>query len=178
MTKTNARIFLIVCLAILVVGCGHGKGIPPEGADHAEGHVLARADFQAGVDAAKRGDHGTALKEFRRLAEQRPASAQYNLGYIYEYGQGVPQDYQEAMKWWRLAADQGVADAQNNLGYMFFKGQGVQRNYDRAYMWITLAAAQGNEKAAKGLQILEQEMTPAQITEAQRLAREWKAKGK
>ena len=40
MTKTNARIFLTVCMAILVVACGHGKGIPPEGADHAEDHAL------------------------------------------------------------------------------------------------------------------------------------------
>ena len=36
MSKTNSRIFLTGCLAILVVACGPGKGIPPEGADHAE----------------------------------------------------------------------------------------------------------------------------------------------
>jgi len=44
-------------------------------------------------------------------------------------------------------------------------------------MWETLAAAQGNEGAAKGVEILEKEMTPAQLAEAQRLAREWTPKG-
>ena len=73
MTKTNARLFLAVCLAILVVACGHGKGIPPEGADHAEDHALAGADFQAGQGAYIRGDYGTALKEWRPLAEQGDA---------------------------------------------------------------------------------------------------------
>jgi len=60
---------------------------------------------------------------------------------------------------------------------MFFKGQGVPRNYVRAYMWASLAAAQGDEDGAKGLETLEKNMTPAQLAEAQRLAREWKAKG-
>ncbi|MCH8040900.1 MAG: sel1 repeat family protein, partial [Nitrospinae bacterium] len=46
----------------------------------------------------------------------------------------------------------------------------------QAYMWETLAAAQGNENASKGLEILEKKMSPAQLTEAQRLAREWKGK--
>jgi len=90
---------------------------------------------------------------------------------MYKKGKGVPQDFAEAMKWYRLAADQGNASAQNNLGRMFFQGQGVLRNYVRAYMWASLAAAQG-------LEIMEKEMTPAQLVEAQRLAREWKAKGK
>ncbi len=62
------------------------------------------------------------------------------------------------------------------LGGMYASGLGVRQNYVRAYMWASLAAAQGYELAAKGLKILEKEMTPAQIAEAQRLAREWKAK--
>jgi len=45
-------------------------------------------------------------------------------------------------------------------------------------MWETLAAAQGNEKASKGLEILEKQMTSDQLAEAQRLAREWAPKGK
>jgi len=54
----------------------------------------------------------------------------------------------------------------------------VAQNHIQAYMWVTLAAAQGNKNAAIGLEILEKKMTPAQLAEAQRLAREWKAKGK
>ncbi len=67
------------------------------------------ADFQAGLEAAGRGDYATALKEWRPLAEQGSAAAQYNLGYMYDNGLGVPQDYAEAVKWHRKAAEQGVA---------------------------------------------------------------------
>ncbi len=60
---------------------------------------------------------------------------------------------------------------------MYAKGQGVAQNYIQAYMWGTLAAAQGFEEAAKGLEMLEKEMSPAQLAEAQRLAREWTPTG-
>ncbi len=96
---------------------------------------------------------------------------------MYGEGKGVPQDYAEAMKWYRLAAEQGDADAQYNLGGMYFSGHGVARNHIQAYMWVTLAAAQGNKNAVIGLEILEKKMTSSQIAEAQRLAREWRAKG-
>ena len=45
--------------------------------------------------------------------------AQYNLGVMYDNGDGVPQDYKEAVKWYRLAAEQGDASAQYNLGLMY-----------------------------------------------------------
>ena len=50
---------------------------------------------------------GQDLTETRRLAEQGDADAQYNLGYRYVTGIGVPQDRAEAVRWLRLAADQG-----------------------------------------------------------------------
>ena len=87
-------------------------------------------------------------------------------------------DYDTALKEWRPLAERGNEAAQANLGLMDAKGQGVAQNYIQAYMWETLAAAQGNENASKGLEILEKKMSPAQLAEAQRLAREWKAKGK
>ena len=46
-------------------------------------------------------------------------NAQYNLGVMYDNGEGVPQDYKEAVKWYRLAAEQGNANAQTNLGNMY-----------------------------------------------------------
>ena len=83
------------------------------------------ADYQAGVDAYERGDYDTALKEWRPLAEQGDALAQFNMGVMYEQGKGVPQDYQEAGRWFRLAAEQGDALAQAVLGLMYDLGQGV-----------------------------------------------------
>ena len=60
-------------------------------------HVWA-ADYQAGFYAYDRGDYATALKEWRPLAEQGHAKAQYNLGIMYDDGEGVAQDYAEAVK--------------------------------------------------------------------------------
>ncbi len=86
-------------------------------------------------------------------------------------------DYDTALKEWRPLAERGNEAAQANLGLMYAKGQGLAQNYIQAYMWETLAAAQGNENASKGLEILEKKMSPAQLAEAQRLAREWMPKG-
>ena len=134
--------------------------------------------LQAGFDAYDRGDYETALKKFLPLSDQGDAAAQYNLGLMYEQGKGVPQDYAEAVKWFRLAADQGHVTAQNNLGMMYRMGLGVPQDYVQANMWINLAVAQGYEGAFIAQKFFEELMTPAQLAEAQRLAREWKPKGK
>ncbi len=137
----------------------------------------AWADYQAAGDAYNRGDYDTALKEWRPLAEQGDADAQFNLGVMYDQGLGVPQDYQEAVRWYRRAAEQGNTGAQNNLGFMYGNAQGVPKDYVLAHMWLNLVAAKGLKDAGELCDLLEKRMTPAQFAEAQRLAREWTAKG-
>ncbi len=46
----------------------------------------AWADFMAGVEAYDRGNYATALTEFRPLAQQGVAGAQFNLGQMYRKG--------------------------------------------------------------------------------------------
>jgi TPR repeat protein len=106
-------------------------------------HVSADT-FEDAVSAYQSGDFDTAAKAFRKLADQGDAAAQYNLGFMYDLGQGVPQDYAEAAKWYRLAADQGNAGAQTDLGFMYEYGEGVLQNYAEAVKWYRLAAEQGN----------------------------------
>ena len=65
------------------------------------------ADFQKGSAAYQSGDYATALREWTPLAKQGDADAQYNLGIMYDKGQGVPQNYKTAVKWWKRAAEQG-----------------------------------------------------------------------
>ena len=100
------------------------------------------ADFQKGLDAANKGDFAAALREWKPLAEQGNARAQYNLGRMYRRGDGVPKNYEIAVKWYRLAADQGNARAQNYLGLMYYKGRGVSQDYKMAVKWYKLAANQ------------------------------------
>jgi len=113
-------------------------------------------------------------------AEQGDDKAQLKLGSMYEIGQGVPQDDAEAAKWYRMAAEQGVATVQYNLGVMYNNGQGVPQDSAEAHKWVNLAASRSQgedlEKFAKTRVALAERMTPSQIAEAQRLAREWKAK--
>ena len=144
--------------------------------------------LEDGEAAFKRGDYATALRLWRPLAnqgdaraqyylgatEQGDARAQYYLGAMYANGQGVPQDHAEASKWFRLAADQGDARAQYNLGAMYANGQGVPQDLVLAHMWFNLSAAGGYPEQVRDE--IAGHMTPAQIAEAQKLAREWKPK--
>ena len=140
--------------------------------------VPVLADGQAGGYAYEHRDYDTALKEWRPLAEQGDADAQFNLGVMYDMGLGVSQDYQEAVRWYRRAAEQGNAGAQNNLGFMYGNAQGVPKDYVLAHMWLNLVAAKGLKDAGELRDFLEELMTPAQLAEAQRRAREWTPKGK
>ncbi len=105
------------------------------------------ADYQKGLAAHQSGDFATALREWKPLAEQGDARAQYKMGVMYTNGQGVPQDYKTAVKWYTLAAEQGHADAQFTLGLMYALGQGVLQDYKTAVEWYTLAAEQGDADA-------------------------------
>lgn len=82
------------------------------------------------------------------------------------------QDYVEAVKWYRLAAAQGNADAQLNLGVMYGTGQGVLQDYTKAHALYNLAATKGNATAVKNRDIVAKLMTPQQIADAQKLARD------
>ena len=171
--------------------------------------VPAWADYKAGEDAYNRGDFATALREWRPLAEQGDALAQYNLGVLYRKGRGVPQDdvqarqwyekaaaqgqakaqynlgilylngggvpkdYRQALRWFRMAADQGEALAQTKIAIMYDDGQGVPHDFVQAHKWYNLAATNGDKPAAELRDALAKQMTPAQIAEAQKLAREW-----
>ncbi len=175
--------------------------------------VSVGANFLAGEDAYLREDYETALEEWRPLAKSGNPEAQNMLGYMYRYGQGVPQDFDQARQWYRLAADQGHARAQNNLGamyrqglgvpqnfaealrwfrrsaeqgnggaqnhlgLMYFEGEGTAKDVVQAYKWAYLSAQQGIEPAILALEFLEQQLTPEQIQEGQRLAKEWTPKG-
>ncbi len=169
MTTPKAKIAGLALIAALFAGFTLGLTAP------------AWAGADEGVAAYHRGDYATALREWRPLAEQGNAKAQFNLGLIYSKGRGVPQDYTEAARWYRRAAEQGVAQAQYTLGFMYSKGRAVPQDYAQAHMWYSLAVSRyppskDRDKAVFNRNIITAKMTPAQIAEAQKLAREWKAK--
>jgi TPR repeat protein len=119
-------------------------------------------------------DHTEAFKWFRLAAEQGQADSQFRVGDMYMSGDGVAKDDAEGVKWFRKAAEHGLANAQGMLGILYAKGEAVPQDYVLAYMWLHLAT-EGREGAAQFRDAVGQRMTAAQIAQAQKLAREWKA---
>ena len=123
-------------------------------------------------------DYRQAMEWFEKAAKQGHVGAQVNLGTLYLQGEGAPQSDQMALFWFRRAAEQGHALAFAKLGWMSAQGRGVLQDFIQAHKWYNLAAANGHKKAAEYRDALAKQMTPAQIAEAQQLAREWKPKEK
>jgi TPR repeat protein len=123
-------------------------------------------------------DYRQAKEWFEKAANQGHVGAQVNLGTLYLLGEGAPQSAQMAVFWFSQAAEQGDVLAFAKLGWMYAQGRGVLQDFTQAHMWYNLSAAQGDLRAAEARDALTKQMTPAQIAEAQRLAREWKPKGK
>ena len=124
-------------------------------------------------------DYKEAVRLFGLAAAQGYANAQSALGYMYRDGEGVPQDYKEAVRLYRLAAAQGHAWSQLNLGDMYDNGQGVLRDYVLAHMWYSVSASlvsrQDETFAINIRDKIVVKMTPAQIQQAQEMARKCKA---
>jgi uncharacterized protein len=121
-------------------------------------------------------DYTEAVRWFLMAAKSGNAVAQTMTGNMYLEGHGVRQDYAVAADWFWKAAEQGEVGGQVMLGLAYEAGNGVPQDYVLAHMWLNLAGAQGETRAMKWRDRVATKMTPAQIAEAQRLAREFKAK--
>jgi uncharacterized protein len=125
-------------------------------------------------------DYAEVVEWLRRAAAPDSAEGQSNLDVTHYKDGGVRRDYAEAIKWFRRAAEQGCAGGQFHLGRMYAEGLGVPQDYVRAHMWLSLGALHfsdaGQKQSAEMRDEIAAKMTPAQIAEAQRLAREWKPK--
>jgi len=142
------------------------------------GAPSAAQDFKAGVDAFRKGDYATAVREWKPLAELGSVPAQFNLGLIFERGLGQPPDLVEATRWYALAAENGATAAQINLGYAYESGRGVERDFVQAHKWYQVAAerlpeGERRDKAVRNRDALATKMTTAEVDEALRLSRDW-----
>lgn len=120
--------------------------------------------------------YGQTLRE--RAAKGDP-EAQFNLAKMYEAGRGgLKQDYTEAERWHRRAAEQGDPFAQASLGILLRFGKGVPQDNIQAYKWFEIAASRTTGGERESITELRDStasrLTPEQLAEARRLAREWK----
>jgi len=126
--------------------------------------------------AYEKKDYAKAIQKYKAAGIKGNAYAQTMVGSMYDLGKGVVQNDTEAVKWYKLAAAQGQAYAQSDLGVKYVKGQGIVQDYLRAHMWMNLAAVGGDARAVNNRGIIEKIMTHQQIVEAQKLARECRAR--
>ena len=116
---------------------GHlGKGAEPG--------KPGQVEFDEGVRLYKAKNFDGAAKIFLKLADKGDAKAQLQIGYQYEYGEGVKKNYQDAVKWYRKAAERGNATAQSNLGSMYEDAKGVKEDWAEAAKWYRKSAEQGD----------------------------------
>ncbi|MBT3888655.1 MAG: sel1 repeat family protein [Nitrosomonadaceae bacterium] len=140
------------------------------------GNVATAGDFDAAAKAYQKRDYVTAITLFFSLADKGHATAQFNLGVMHENGTGVVQDFKKSVGWYRMAAEQGYVKAQFNLALMYEGGKWVKQDYILAHMWYNLAAKNGDKFGTLSRDIVADQMTPAQISEAQKLAKECEKK--
>lgn len=152
--RRRARIHLLLML-MLLAGTRHATAGPGEDADA----------------AYARGDYAAAMGFYRELANNGVAAAQFNLGVMFDFGQGVGKNPAEAARWYRTAATQGHAGAQFNLAGLYYDGVGVPQDHLRAYVWFTLAAIAGAPGASRNRHALARQLDAAQLEQAHRAVR-------
>lgn len=103
----------------------------------------AQAELAVGMKAIERGHYATAERALRKAALKGDLRAQNNLGYLYENGLGIAQDYTQALQWYSRAAEGGLADAQYNLATLYHYGRGVAQNHKAAFEWFSESAGAG-----------------------------------
>ena len=156
------RAFLLVAAAALMI---------------LSGNSAYAQSLRQGVSAFNRQDYQVASRIFIPLAEQGEPSAQTYLGFMFETGRGVPQNYTEAAMWYRRAAEQGDSHAQYSLGLLYDKGQGVPRDIVEASKWLNLSTAaappRAREARARIRDAVTTKMTRGEIARSRYRALEW-----
>jgi TPR repeat protein len=115
-----------------------------------------------------------ALAELRAKAEKGDAQSQFDLGAAFSLGKfGLATNYMEAASWLRKAAEQNLPPAQCNLGVCYERGDGVAKYEVEAYKCYLLAAEQGNTKAKRNASMLELLLSPEELADGKRRAKDW-----
>ena len=80
-----------------------------------------------------------AARLYLQAARKGDASAQNNVGELYETGRGLPADPKQAADWYRKAAEADFAPGQYNLGRLYAAGTGVAKDPVQARSWLEKA---------------------------------------
>jgi TPR repeat protein len=124
-------------------------------------------------------------KRLLEAAEAGDAGSQFNLGILYDNGvddngYAVEGNRPQAVKWLLAAAEQGLPGAQVTLAEIYAEAPDRSGSHAAACGWFLLAALglQGIHlhRARSGYEHIAAHLTPAQIAQARRFARDWTPK--
>lgn len=102
-------------------------------------------------------DPAKAADLYRQAAEGGDRVAACNLGYLYETGVGVAQNWADAVKWYRQAVEESEPRAQYNLAWCYEHGKGVPRDLRQARELYQAAAKQGYAGAQEAADRMEKD---------------------
>ena len=106
--------------------------------------LLADEYYDAGLTAFENGDYRLAYQNWIKSSDNTNAYAQYSIGYLYENGLHLDQNFSKALVWYLKAAANGNVDAQYAAGKMYLEGVGVQIDHEIAITFLESAARSGN----------------------------------
>lgn len=107
-----------------------------------------------GIEHYLSGDYVVAKEYFIQAAQHKNEEAEYYLGLLYYFGDGIKQDYGVARFWFEQSADSEYAKAQFYLGILYTFGYGVEQDYSEAFKWYQLAAKQDDPDALYNLGVM------------------------
>lgn len=141
----SVRIPLVTVMTVLWILFGNHASASGSSGDRHNGLTPAQQPAATQTETGTQGDEE--ITRQREAAEEGDAKAQFNLGWLYAAGDGVPKDYPQAVLWWQKAAEQGLPDAQLILATVYQNGMGVAKDDVQAVQWYRRAAEQGNARA-------------------------------
>ena len=147
--------------------------------DIAAAHRLG-VEYTDGKPGVVQRDYVKSMAYHRQAAAGGNAPSMFDIGSMYEFGNGVTADIALAAKWYGYSALYGLAQGQYNYATMLETGEGVAKDEIEAYKFYILAARGGftgipydNQK----LRIDHDAPLPTQLME-RRLSREQIADGR
>ena len=117
-----------------------------------------------------------AMGWWQKAAASGDETGEYYLGIAYSEGKATQRDDVEAARRFRAAAEKGDAGGQYRLGSCYFQGLGVTKNLVQSLAWLRLAEEQKFSGSSDLAKKVAAEMTPEQISAADLLVKEWRAR--
>ena len=138
----------------------------------------AEADYETAIAAFDKGDYEAAYDLLLPLAEGGDRNAQFTIGFMYDYGRGLPASKPDAVTWYRLAAEQGLTVAQFTLGTIFEAGRAAPLDLIEAFRWYSVAARNLAEGETRDTVIERRDAVAARLSIADRAEAEARIAGR